>query len=73
MTKSIQVEESLLIDLKLIKRVLGTKSMTETIRALLIARGYNQEWFEYMTKTLETEGIETEIDYAPDDRGGNHY
>jgi len=56
MTKSIQVEDSLLIDLKLVKRVLGTKNMTDTIRRLLIARGYNDEWFEHMTNVLELEG-----------------
>ncbi len=56
MTKSIQVEDSLLIDLKLVKRVLGTKSMTETIRYTMNAGGYNEKWLEYMTKLLETKG-----------------
>ena len=57
MTKSIQVEESLLVDLKLVKRVLGSKSMTEVIRALLISKGYNDAWFEYMKNVLEKEGL----------------
>ena len=56
MTKSIQVEDSLLTDLKLVKRVLGSKNMTEVIRRLLLARGYNDEWFEHMTNVLEMEG-----------------
>ena len=54
MTKSIQVEDSLLTDLKLVKRVLGKRNMTELIRSLLDARGYDQEWLDYMTNVLDT-------------------
>ena len=56
MTTTLTIEDQLLDDLKLVKRVLGTKNMTETIRNLLNARGYNKEWLEYMTKVLEQEG-----------------
>ena len=56
MTTTLTIEDQLLDDLKLVKRVLGTKNMTETIRRLLNARGYNKDWLEYMTKVLEQEG-----------------
>jgi hypothetical protein len=55
MTTTITIDDELLTDMKLVKRVLGTKNMTETIRNLLDARGYNKEWLEYMTKVLEQE------------------
>ena len=56
MTTTITIDDELLTDLKLVKRVLGTKSLAETIRNLLDARGYNKEWLEYMTNVLEQEG-----------------
>ena len=58
MTTTLTIKDQLLDDLKLVKRVLGTKNMTETIRALLDARGYNKDWLEYMTQVLEQEGSE---------------
>lgn len=53
--KSIQVEDKLLDDLKLVKRVLDTANMNDTIRELLNARGYDKEWLEHMAFVLAQE------------------
>jgi len=55
---SVTIEDQLLDDLKLVKRVLGAKNMTDTIRALLNARGYDKEWLEHMSFVLSQEGRE---------------
>jgi hypothetical protein len=51
--KSIQVEESLLVDLKLLKGVLETKNMTETIRRIMKSAGYTEAFFEKMAQIME--------------------
>ena len=62
-TRSLKINAEVLDDLKLIKRVLGTDSLSETIRSLRDARGYDTKWFEHMSNVLEKEselGIDKE-------------
>jgi len=49
---SITVDDKLLQDLKLVKRVLGAENMTDTIRFLMHARGYDKKWVKQMTELL---------------------
>jgi predicted urease superfamily metal-dependent hydrolase len=53
--KSIQVEDDILDDLKLVKRVLGTKNMTETIRRIMNSANFNEKWMEAMSALLKRE------------------
>ena len=46
MTKSIQIEDDLHADLMTLKGIRNTKNMTDLIRELVEARGYNEEFFE---------------------------
>ena len=62
-TRSLKINAEVLDDLKLIKRVLGTDSLSETIRSLMDARGYDTKWFEHMSNVLDKEselGIDKE-------------
>jgi len=57
-TRSLKIHADVLDDLKLVKRVLGKDSLSETIRFLMDARGYDKKWVSYM---LEVLGAEEEI------------
>lgn len=46
--KSLKVEDSLLYDLKLLKGILHTKNMTDTIRSLMKSTGYGEAFFAKM-------------------------
>ena len=52
---TIRIEGKLLDDLKLVKRVLDTANMNDTIRSLLDSRGYDKEWLEHMAFVLAQE------------------
>ena len=54
-TRSLKINAEVLDDLKLIKRVLGTDSLSETIRSLMDARGYDRKWFKHMNEVLDQE------------------
>jgi len=51
--RSLKIREGVLDDLKLVKRVLNTNSLSDTIRELMNARGYDKEWFEHMKFVLD--------------------
>lgn len=53
MTTTITVDDEILPDLRLVKRVTNKRNMTETIRFILDRAGYNEKWMEYMTALLE--------------------
>lgn len=54
MTTTITIEDDLLADLKLIKRVnVDLHNMTQVIRDLLTKAGYTEERLEYMHKFLK--------------------
>lgn len=54
-TRSLKIHEDVLDDLKVVKRVLGTASLSDTIRHLMNARGYDRKWFERMSNVLAQE------------------
>jgi len=56
--KSLKIEDELHADLFLVKRVLGKRTMTEVIRYLMDARGYDGKWLEYMNNVLSQEAGE---------------
>ena len=58
MTTTITIKDELLPDLKLVKRVSGKDSMTDTIRFIMDRAGYNERWLEYMQSLLASEGSE---------------
>ncbi len=55
-TRSLKIHDGVLDDLKLVKRVLGTASLSDTIRELMNARGYDKEWLDHMSFVFEQEG-----------------
>jgi len=55
MKTTITIDPDLLQDLKLVKRVQGKKNMTEVIRGLMIARGYDDKWLKHMRFVLQGE------------------
>lgn len=55
-TRSLKIHADVLDDLKLVKRVLGEESLSDTIRELMNARGYDKKWLEHMTNVL-AEGV----------------
>jgi len=54
-TRSLKIHADVLDDLKLVKRVLGEESLSDTIRELMNARGYDKKWLEHMTNVLAKE------------------
>ena len=52
MTTSITVDDSILSDLKLVKRVKDCNSMTETIRLILDLAGFNKDWVKWKLEQL---------------------
>ena len=55
--RSLKIHGEVLDDLKLVKRVLNTDSLSDTIRELMNARGYDKEWFEHMEFVLDQGAI----------------
>ena len=58
MATTITINDNLLPDLKLVKRVSGKSSMTDTIRFIMDRAGYNERWLEYIESLLASEGSE---------------
>jgi len=56
-TRSLRINSDVLEDLKLVKRVLDKPNLSDTIRYLMDARGYDKKWVEYMTNALAQEGM----------------
>ena len=54
-TRSLKIHSDVLDDLKLVKRVLGTESLSDTIRHSMDKRGYDTKWFEHMSDVLDQE------------------
>jgi len=54
-TRSLKIHADVLDDLKLVKRILGTDSLSDTIRHLMEARGYDQKWIKHMSSVLAQE------------------
>ena len=54
-SKTLRLETEVLDDLDLVKRVLGTKSRSDTVRKLMDARGYDRKWFKHMNEVLDQE------------------
>ena len=46
--KSLQVEDDILYDLKLLKGILGKKNMSEVIRQMMNSAGYGEAFFQKM-------------------------
>ena len=55
-TRSLKIHSDVLDDLKLVKRIIGKDSLSDTIRELMNSRGYNKKWLEDMVEVLE-EGV----------------
>jgi predicted CopG family antitoxin len=54
-TRSLKIHADVLDDLKLVKRILGTDSLSDTIRELMDARGYDRKWVKHMSDVLAQE------------------
>jgi hypothetical protein len=56
----VRIDADLNNDLQLLKRIIGKKNMTETIRHALNAAGFNEAFFEKMVELQDREKVGTE-------------